>query len=190
MTRGLFVLLVALTFLATSDLLGAAAAPIPVTSELLIDTQQGDQLLFQVELAVTPQEQALGLMFRESLAPDAGMLFVIDPVQPVAVWMKNTLVPLDILFIGADQGIVNIAANTTPLSLEPLFSAAPVLGVLEINAGLSGKLGIAAGDLVIHPALGIEPEPEPVQVPEPATLLLINVGLVAVFRTRRHVWRR
>src|SRR5919112_637055 len=104
MTRCLPVLLVALTFLTTSDLLGAAAAPIPVTSELLIESQQGNQFQFQVELAVTPQEMALGLMFRESLAPDAGMLFVIDPVQPVGFWMKNTLVPLDILFIGADQG--------------------------------------------------------------------------------------
>ena len=92
-------------------------------------------------------------MFRESLAPDGGMLFVFDEVRPAAFWMKNTLIPLDMLFIGADGRIVNIAEQTTPLSTESRPSAAPVRAVLEINGGLSRMLGIAPGDHVIHELL-------------------------------------
>ena len=122
-------------------------------SELWIETARGGRFRFTVELALTREEQAQGLMFRESLAPDGGMLFVFDEVRPAAFWMKNTLIPLDMLFIGADGRIVNIAEQTTPLSTESRPSAAPVRAVLEINGGLSRMLGIAPGDHVIHELL-------------------------------------
>ena len=103
---------------------------------------------FAVEVARTPQEQANGLMHRQSLAPDRGMLFPYDPPQPASFWMKNTLIPLDIIFIRADGTIARIAANTVPLSLEPVPSLEPVAAVLEIAGGRAAELGIAPGDRV------------------------------------------
>ena len=103
---------------------------------------------FTVEVARTPQEQAAGLMHRQSLAPDRGMLFPYDPPQPASFWMKNTLIPLDIIFIRADGTIARIAANTVPLSLDPVPSLEPVAAVLEIAGGRAAELGIAPGDRV------------------------------------------
>lgn len=131
-----------------------SAAAEAAASELWIETRQGRRVHFTVELALTPEQQSRGLMFRESMPPDAGMLFVFDSVRPVAFWMKNTPLPLDMLFIGADGRIVNIAARTTPFSTAQVPSAGPVRAVLEINGGVSALLGIAPGDRVIHPALG------------------------------------
>ena len=106
---------------------------------------------FTVEVARTPQEQQRGLMFRESLAPDRGMIFPYDPPQPVAFWMQNTLIPLDMIFIRADGTIANIAENTVPLSLESVPSAGDVAAVLEIAGGRSAQLGLKAGDTVDWP---------------------------------------
>lgn len=103
---------------------------------------------FTVEVASSPQEQATGLMHRQSLAPDRGMLFPYDPPQPAAFWMKNTLIPLDILFVRADGTIARIAAQTVPLSLELVPSLEPVAAVLEIAGGRAAELGIAPGDRV------------------------------------------
>lgn len=103
---------------------------------------------FTVEVARTPEEQATGLMHRQSLAPDRGMLFPYDPPQPASFWMKNTLIPLDIIFIRADGTIARIAADTVPLSLEPVPSLEPVAAVLEIAGGRSAELGIRPGDTV------------------------------------------
>ena len=103
---------------------------------------------FTVEVARSPEEQATGLMHRQSLAPDRGMLFPYDPPQPASFWMKNTLIPLDIIFIRADGRIARIAANTVPLSLEPVPSLEPVAAVLEIAGGRSAELGIQPGDRV------------------------------------------
>ncbi|MBA3512692.1 DUF192 domain-containing protein [Sphingomonas sp.] len=103
---------------------------------------------FTVEVARSPQEQANGLMHRQSLAPDRGMLFPYDPPQPASFWMKNTLIPLDIIFIRADGTIARIAANTVPLSLQPVPSLEPVAAVLEIAGGRAAELGIAPGDRV------------------------------------------
>ena len=103
---------------------------------------------FIVEIARTPQEQATGLMNRQSLAPDRGMIFPYDPPQLASFWMKNTLIPLDIIFIRADGGIARIAANTVPLSLEPVVAGEPVAAVLEIAGGRSAELGIREGDRV------------------------------------------
>jgi uncharacterized membrane protein (UPF0127 family) len=102
---------------------------------------------FTVEVAETDKQQEIGLMFRRSLAPDRGMIFPYRPAQPVAFWMKNTLIPLDIIFIREDGRISSIA-RAEPLSLEPVPSSEPVVAVLEIAAGRSAELGIKAGDVV------------------------------------------
>jgi uncharacterized membrane protein (UPF0127 family) len=105
---------------------------------------------FTVEVARTPAEQQRGLMFRESLAPDRGMIFPYDPPQPVAFWMKNTLIPLDMIFIRADGTIANIE-TAVPLSLDSVPSAGDAAAVLEIAGGRSAELGIKAGDKVDWP---------------------------------------
>ena len=101
---------------------------------------------FTVEVARTPEEQAQGLMFRKSVPPDRGMIFPYDPPVQVSFWMKNTLVPLDMVFIGPDGKIGRIAANTTPMSLDPVASIDPVSAVLEIAGGRAAELGIREGD--------------------------------------------
>jgi uncharacterized membrane protein (UPF0127 family) len=103
---------------------------------------------FTVELARTEEEQATGLMNRSSLAPDRGMIFPFDPPREASFWMKNTLIPLDMIFVRADGTIANIEANTVPLSLQPVYSEGPVAAVLEIAGGRSEELGIKAGDKV------------------------------------------
>ena len=106
---------------------------------------------FTVEVARTSAEQARGLMFRESLAPDAGMLFPFPEPRPASFWMKNTLIPLDMIFVRADGTIARIAVNTTPLSLAPVGVGEPVAAVLEIAGGRSVELGIDEGDRVSWP---------------------------------------
>ena len=103
---------------------------------------------FTVEIARTHEEQGYGLMNRSELAPDRGMIFPYDPPRNVAFWMKNTLIPLDMIFVRADGSIANIAANTVPLSLESVPSDGPVKAVLEIAGGRAAELGIKAGDKV------------------------------------------
>ncbi len=106
---------------------------------------------FTVEVARSAAEQAQGLMFRASLPPDRGMIFPYDPPQAVGFWMKNTLIPLDMIFIRADGTIARIAANTVPHSLEPVGSGEPVSAVLEIRGGRAAELGIRPGDRVRWP---------------------------------------
>jgi uncharacterized membrane protein (UPF0127 family) len=103
---------------------------------------------FTVEVAETPEQQAQGLMNRQSLAPDRGMIFPRNPPGDASFWMKNTLIPLDIIFIRADGTIARIAENTVPLSLDPVPSLEPVVAVLEIPGGRSAELGVKAGDKV------------------------------------------
>jgi uncharacterized membrane protein (UPF0127 family) len=103
---------------------------------------------FIVEIAETGEQQAQGLMFRKSLAPDRGMVFPRDPPGDASFWMKNTLIPLDIIFIRPDGTIARIAENTVPMSLDPVPSLEPVGAVLEIAGGRSAELGIRAGDKV------------------------------------------
>ncbi len=122
------------------------------TSELWIETASGARYRFDVELALTPEQQAQGLMHREEMAADAGMLFVFEPERPVSFWMRNTLISLDMLFVGGDGRIVNIGERTVPLSEESVPSDGPVRAVLEINGGLSDMLGIRPGDKVVHAA--------------------------------------
>jgi uncharacterized membrane protein (UPF0127 family) len=108
----------------------------------------GSAYKFEVELATTPAEREQGLMFRKSMAPNAGMLFLYPGEQPVAFWMKNTLIPLDMLFLKADGSIVQIAHNALPLDETPIPSNQPVKAVLEVNGGTAAALGIKEGDRV------------------------------------------
>jgi uncharacterized protein len=103
---------------------------------------------FQVEMAVTPEEKEHGLMFRRELPEGQGMLFDFQFDQNVAFWMKNTYIPLDMLFIRSDGRILRIAENTEPLSERNIPSGGPVRAVLEVIGGTAKKLGIAAGDRV------------------------------------------
>ena len=90
----------------------------------------------------------MGLMYRSTLAPDRGMIFPFDTVRQASFWMKNTLIPLDLVFIRADGSIANIAANAVPLSLQPIYSDGDVAAVLEIAGGRSAELDIIPGDKV------------------------------------------
>lgn len=121
---------------------------------LVIETKGGQRHSFNVDLALTPQQQAIGLMFVEKMADEKGMLFLNDRESKLSFWMKNTLIPLDIIFIDARGHILNIQ-HGKPLDLTPLPSAGPALAVLEINGGLAGKLGIKPGDRLLHPAFGL-----------------------------------
>jgi len=124
-------------------------------TRLSIATDHGPQL-FTVELATTPDQMERGLMFRRSLAPDAGMLFVYPDARQVEFWMKNTLIPLDMLFIAADGKVSRIAERTVPLSETPISSIEEVRAVLEVNGGTAARLGIKPGDVVHDSALGNE----------------------------------
>ena len=106
---------------------------------------------FQVEVAATNEQQATGLMFIESLGPDKGMVFPFDPPRPAAFWMKNTMIPLDMIFVRQDCSIAKIAVNTIPQSLEPVGTEEVVAAVLEIAGGRSAELGINEGDCVSWP---------------------------------------
>jgi uncharacterized membrane protein (UPF0127 family) len=136
--------LAALTMLLAAGT-GAEAA---VMQPLTIESANGPHR-FNVELAVTPEEMMQGLMFRRSLAPDAGMLFIYETPQRASFWMKNTLIPLDMLFIAPDGRILNIHERAVPQSLEPIPSDGPVRAVLEVNGGTAARLGIKPGDRVV-----------------------------------------
>ncbi len=102
---------------------------------------------FTVEVAATPEQQEKGLMFRRSLGADRGMIFPYEPPQEVAFWMKNTLIPLDIIYIRSDGTIVRIT-KAEAMDLAPLPSGEPIAAVLEIRSGRAAELGITEGDIV------------------------------------------
>jgi uncharacterized membrane protein (UPF0127 family) len=106
--------------------------------------------VFNVEMAETPEQQRVGLMFRKEVADGEGMLFDFGMSRPVAMWMENTIVSLDMLFIRADGTIANIAKGTTPFSRQTVESQGSVKAVLEVVAGAADRYGIAAGDKVSH----------------------------------------
>lgn len=135
-------------------LVGLGLASFPSYTEvrrtpLTVITQQGE-VTYEVEVAATPQDRATGLMFRRGMEKDHGMLFVFPGAQRQAMWMKNTYIALDMLFIGADGVVVSIAENTVPHSLEIIESAGPAVYVLELNAGEARARGMAPGDRVKH----------------------------------------
>lgn len=119
---------------------------------LTIVTAGGARHPFMVEVARTDAERAQGLMYRRSLAPDRGMLFDFKKVEPVSMWMQNTYVSLDMLFIRSDGSIARVATEAEPLSTRTIPSGEPVLAVLEVPAGTAKRLGVKAGDRVEHPS--------------------------------------
>lgn len=123
------------------------------TQPLEIVTKSGVHV-FTVEMASTEEEKMKGLMYRKSLPEGQGMLFDFTPEQDVQMWMKNTYIPLDMIFIRADGSILSIAENTTPLSEKIISSNGLAKGVLEVIGGTARKYGIAPGDKVAHPLFG------------------------------------
>jgi uncharacterized membrane protein (UPF0127 family) len=119
---------------------------------LLIVTAAGTKLKFEVEIASSFEEKARGLMYRDGLAANAGMLFVYAKELRQAMWMKNTMVPLDMLFIRRDGRISHIHERAVPQSLDTISSHGRVLAVLELRGGTASRLGIAKGDRVRHKA--------------------------------------
>ena len=103
---------------------------------------------FRVEVARSGEEQAKGLMFRTAMGANAGMIFPMVPARQASFWMKNTVIALDLVFIGPDKRIESIAANAVPYSLSPISSKGNVSAVLELNGGRAAQLGLAQGDVV------------------------------------------
>ena len=129
---------------APSEQSSAGLEQLPLTIE-----SSGRKHRFTVEVAESPEQQAQGLMNRQSLAPDRGMIFPRNPPGDASFWMKDTLIPLDIIFIRTDGTIARIAENTVPMSLDPIPSLEPVGAVLESAGGRSAELGLKPGDKVV-----------------------------------------
>ncbi len=126
---------------------------------LCIRSLDGETHEFRVELALTEEARRQGLMHRTELAQDQGMLFDFETPQPVSMWMKNTPLSLDMLFIAQSGRILRIERDTTPFSLRSISSVRPVRGVLEILGGTTDRLNIRVGDQVVHPMFGGACEP-------------------------------
>lgn len=130
----------------------AESSSFPV-SRLTVETARG-RFEFAVEVADTPARRMQGLQGHRTLEPNAGMLFDFQRPQRVSMWMKDTYLPLDMIFVGADGVVLNIAENTVPHSLIPISSAGDAKAVLEVNAGTARRLGIRPGDRIHHPIFG------------------------------------
>jgi uncharacterized membrane protein (UPF0127 family) len=138
---------VKLIVLVVLSLLAASAAPALPLATISVDGAKGSNR-FKVEIAGDHASQEKGLMFRKALAPDAGMLFDFHTDVMTSFWMKNTILPLDIIFVRSDGTISSIAANAVPFSEASIPSTEPVRAVLEINAGRARTLGIEPGDKI------------------------------------------
>ena len=132
---------------------GAQAAD---QSRLAFVTKTGTHV-FRIEVAKSDAERAKGLMFRRSLDPDAGMLFDFGKDSELSMWMKNTYIPLDMVFLRADGTVLRIARDTTPFSTDPIPSGGPARAVVELNGGTAQRIGLAPGDKTLHPAFGTSP---------------------------------
>ena len=128
-----------------------AAQPELPREKLVIVTHDGVRHDFQVEMAKTPEQQTVGLMFRPSVPEDGGMLFDWGAPQVSNMWMRNTVSPLDMVFINADGTVRRVVEDTVPESLAIIESRGPVRATLELRAGTAKRLGIHAGDLVEAP---------------------------------------
>jgi uncharacterized membrane protein (UPF0127 family) len=132
----------------------AQSSEITFKKSSLVVVTASREIKFDVELALNEAERARGLMYREKLGPYDGMLFDFYQDAPVSFWMKNTLIPLDMVFIAGDGTIKHIHANATPLSTDAIPSQFPVRAVLEVNGGAARLLGIKPGDKVKHAIFG------------------------------------
>ncbi|CDO61279.1 FIG007785: exported protein [Candidatus Phaeomarinobacter ectocarpi] len=153
--RNLAAMLLAATFAVLS--LAACAEPNPspetASESLTIETSTGVHG-FTVELADTEERRRTGLMFREDLALDAGMLFDFETPRVITMWMRNTPLPLDMIFIDPNGRIISVAENTVPYSEAIVSSRYPASAVFEVNAGTAKRIGIKVGDRVSHPLFG------------------------------------
>ncbi|MBV8548757.1 MAG: DUF192 domain-containing protein [Alphaproteobacteria bacterium] len=131
---------------------GAAPAPAFPQDTMVIERADGKTLPFKIEVATTPEQHAYGLMYRRHLDTDAGMIFLWETPQQVAMWMKNTYIPLDMLYVAADGRIRNIIAHAEPLNLTPLPSDGPVKAVIELAGGAVDAYGLKTGDRVVYKA--------------------------------------
>jgi uncharacterized protein len=157
-TRRVFLQLLPIGFaalgFARSGLARAAEEPAFPVTPLTIETARG-RFEFMVEMAETPSTWRQGLQRRRRLATDAGMLFNFHKSRVISMWMKDTLISLDMVFIDERGAIVNVAENTVPLSPATISSNGPVLAVLEVNAGTAARLGVHPGDRVLHPLFSV-----------------------------------
>lgn len=127
-----------------------AQAADALTIPLTVETQQGVSHRFEVELATTPAQQQRGLMFREYLPENHGMLFVYNPPRPIKMWMKNTYIPLDMLFVAPTREIVHIHEMAEPHSLEAVGPASGnIWAVVELAGGVAARLGLKPGDSIM-----------------------------------------
>ena len=120
---------------------------------LVFKTETGEHS-FAIEVMTTNGERAKGLMFRRSLPAKSGMLFVYDRPQAATMWMKNTYIPLDMVFIAEGGAVHRIEANTEPFSTALISSEGDIIAVLELNAGEAARIGLKRGDRAIYPGLG------------------------------------
>ncbi|MCC6920911.1 MAG: DUF192 domain-containing protein [Alphaproteobacteria bacterium] len=116
----------------------------------MIETKTG-VYAFDIEIADDEAERSRGLMYRTAMAPDAGMIFEYDAPQQINIWMKNTVLPLDIVYVGANGRVINVAPNAKPYSLDLIPSDGPALAAIEFNAGTAARIGLAPGDTVRSP---------------------------------------
>ena len=154
------ILAMLLSFLWASAPGGAGSEPVAFPrTDLTIVGNDGTRHSFTVEVARSPAQRSRGLMYRAHLAPDAGMLFVYPSPQRARMWMKDTPVSLDMLFLAGDGKVLEIEERTEPLSMATIASTAPVRGVLELRGGRCAELGIAPGARVLHEAFGETAQP-------------------------------
>ncbi len=162
MIRNRLILLAAVLGLLTTVLAPPPAAraqnapPLFRIEEIELVTLRG-RFALTVEVAETDAQRSYGLQFREQLPPNRGMLFNFETPQPIFMWMKNTLIPLDMVFINEKGRVASVAENTKPLSLDVIPSGSRVLGVLEVAAGTAARLGITKGALIRHRIFGNTP---------------------------------
>jgi uncharacterized membrane protein (UPF0127 family) len=145
-----FIITVLVCGLHAMTLAAGVPAHLPV-SQLTVLTQKGSDHLFEVSVATRPEDRRRGLMFVTELRNDQGMLFDYGRTSVASMWMKNTPMPLDMIFIRADGSISSIARETTPYSRSTITSEEPVRAVLELKGGTCRRLGIEPGDRVVHP---------------------------------------
>ena len=153
----LFVLMPMASFAAGSEplfmkRLGVHEVDAMQRTEIGIKTSSDETMHFNVELAITPEQQAKGLMYRTVMGDYEGMLFLFEDIEMRSFWMKNTLIPLDIIFLDHDGTILHIHHNAKPQDLSHISSKYPNKAVLELNGGITYKLGIKEGDQVLHDA--------------------------------------
>ncbi len=150
MRRLPFILTTAMLWLLCQTVVHAEDAQISKLEPVTVATSEGATTTFTAEVADTPILRERGLMFRHILPPDKAMLFDFEKPRPVSMWMKNTNIPLDMLFIRSDGTIAAIAENTIPQSLDTISVQEPVLGVLEMAAGTVKRLALHTNDKVYH----------------------------------------